>query len=143
MKLRRVISGGQTGADKQGLICAKEQGIETGGTAPKGWRTEVGADLTLKEFGLTESPSSGYPMRTAQNVKDSDATIWFGKVGSPGYYCTRNACRTYNKPLYENPGSLVSLALTYEVFNIAGNRESKNPGVIQLVKDAFDSLTRK
>jgi len=71
--LEMVISGGQTGADRGGLIAAKALGIPTGGTAPLGYKTEAGmkslqgretqaytsptpgSDLTLKrEFNLKE-----------------------------------------------------------------------------------------
>ena len=140
MKLKKVISGGQTGADRTGLECAKALGLETGGTAPNGYRTERGPDPSLRDFGLVESFSSGYPIRTAQNVKDAEATVWFGNTGSPGYWCTFNAAKRGSKPFIENPTSLVEIAETYEVINVAGNRASKNPSVIQLVKDAFATL---
>ena len=35
--LRKVISGGQTGADRAGLQAAKSSGIKTGGYMPKGF----------------------------------------------------------------------------------------------------------
>ena len=42
--ITKVISGGQTGVDTIGLQVAKELGIETGGTAPKGFLRETGID---------------------------------------------------------------------------------------------------
>ena len=42
MKIFKIISGGQTGADKGGLIAAKKANIKTGGIAPKGFMTEAG-----------------------------------------------------------------------------------------------------
>jgi Circularly permutated YpsA SLOG family len=39
MLLKKIISGGQTGADQAGLRTAKRLGIETGGWMPQGWRT--------------------------------------------------------------------------------------------------------
>lgn len=140
MKLRKVISGGQTGADRTGLECAKELGLETGGTAPKGYRTETGRDLSLKDFGLTESIDWTYPPRTRANVRDSEVTLWFGNIGSPGYYCTRKACMDYGKILLVNPSDLMPIALAYEVANVAGNRASTNPNVIALVRAAFATL---
>jgi hypothetical protein len=139
VKLRKIISGGQTGADRTGLECAKELGILTGGTAPKGYRTETGDDPTLKDFGVVESFSSSYPIRTAQNVRDSQVTLWFGNTGSPGYWCTKKACGTFNKPFLES-FNLKALSEQYEVINIAGNRASTNPKVIDLVKEAFQTL---
>jgi hypothetical protein len=54
--IEKLISGGQTGADRAGLEAAKALGIATGGTAPKGWRIEnpdgtSGSDPSLAEFG--------------------------------------------------------------------------------------------
>jgi hypothetical protein len=145
MKLRKVISGGQTGADKTGLICAKELGLETGGTAPKGYRTEKGADYSLRdEFGLVESNSSDYKPRTYQNAADGDVTVWFGKLGSPGYWCTKAGCNKAGKEFYENPTELQLeyLANSFEVWNVAGNRESKNPAVVGKVRKAFNAVKK-
>lgn len=142
MKLRKIISGGQTGADREGLFCASKLGIETGGTAPKGFCTEYGRDDGLPLYGLVESKSKGYPPRTRQNVKDADITVWFGNVGSPGFKCTDKACRDYSKPFSVNPDAdtFRSFADQFEVINIAGNRESTNPSVKNLVRAAFEGL---
>lgn len=139
-KLKRVRSGGQTGADKTGLVCAKKIGLETGGVAPKGYRTDEGPDLELRDlYGLTESHTSDYAPRTKQNVQDAEATLWFGKLGSPGYYCTKNAANNQKKNFYENPTELqlAYIVNTYEDINVAGNRRRLNPAVIGLVEDAF------
>ncbi|MFZ8324119.1 YpsA SLOG family protein, partial [Staphylococcus aureus] len=42
MKLKKVISGGQTGADQAGLRAGKAAGLETGGMVPKGCLTDDG-----------------------------------------------------------------------------------------------------
>ena len=71
--MERVISGGQTGVDQLGLIAAKAAGIPTGGTAPKGYLTEIGPDLRLKsEWGLVENAFSSYTVRTKANVQNSN-----------------------------------------------------------------------
>jgi hypothetical protein len=79
-----VISGAQVGADIAGLRAAKACGIPTGGWMPKGFRTLNGPldPAVVEEFGLSETESPGYPMRTEKNVVSSDATIrlahdWF------------------------------------------------------------------
>lgn len=142
MRLRKVISGGQTGADHAGLLNAKRLGLETGGTAPKDYRTEAGNNPGLRDLGLVESLSYDYKVRTVQNVKDAEATLWFGNVSSPGYWCTRNATIRYQKPFIENPDAerMRLIAQTYEVINVAGNRFSKNPDVLRRVNEAFDAL---
>ena len=142
MKLRKVISGGQTGADRTGLECARALGLETGGTAPKGYRTERGPDVSLKDFGLQESDFPSYPYRTRLNVLNSEATLWFGNEHSPGYWCTKKNADQYVRPFWINPtpAQMEAIAEEYEVVNVAGNRLSKNPGVVQLVKNAFVRL---
>jgi len=44
MILHKIISGGQTGADRAGLVVGKSLGLEIGGTAPKGWKTEESSE---------------------------------------------------------------------------------------------------
>jgi hypothetical protein len=142
VKLHTVISGGQTGADQAGLICAKALGLRTAGTAPKFYRTEKGAEKWLKDYGLKEHASYDFAPRTRQNVLDADVTLWFGNIGSPGYWCTCKATEQYTKPFEVNPTPkrMVELADKYEIFNIAGNRKSKNSGVIELVTIAFQAI---
>jgi len=82
---KKVISGGQTGADFAGLMAAKNCGIPTGGTAPKGYRIcnpdgSDGENPDLKQFGLIEHESLEYKPRAIKNVQDSDETIWFGCI---------------------------------------------------------------
>ena len=48
--LKKIISGGQTGADREALETARDLGIETGGFVPKGWLTEDGPDYSLHDF---------------------------------------------------------------------------------------------
>jgi hypothetical protein len=141
-KLVRVISGGQTGADKTALLCARAIGLETGGTAPKGWKIDGGTDPSLADYGLIESDSSDYAVRTRNNVEDADVTIWIGKVGSPGYWCTKNATQRYSKPFFVNPSDveLEYICNTYAVANFAGNRARINKDVVWMTEQAFKAI---
>lgn len=155
MKIR-IISGGQTGADKGGLLGAHDLGIETGGYAPLGWRTENGPDLSLKKFGLIEAGSSDYKSRTRMNARDSHLTLWFGAKNTPGFKCTRSACneagvifKIVDLLLLDRVGSIHrvrviirSLMKQYDdvVINVAGNRESKNPGIQRRVRRCIRSI---
>jgi len=57
--LKKIISGGQTGADRAGLDVAIKKGIPHGGWIPKGRKTEDG---TLPEqYKLQEMPTASYP----------------------------------------------------------------------------------
>ena len=87
----KIISGGQTGGDQGGLQAGKKLGIETGGTAPPGFITELtrkkGSQKKLLEsFGLKEGEpdTATYPKRTMKNVDDSDGTIAFRLTRSAG-----------------------------------------------------------
>ena len=148
MRPEKIISGGQTGADQAGLYAAKELGIPTGGTAPPGYMTDEGPNLKLlTEFGLLVGPPDYkiYPIRTRKNVRDSDGTVWFGEVNSPGGKLTLSTARDLGKPTLVNPTSqqLSHWVEQYhiKVLNVAGNRERKNPGitdrVIEILVDAF------
>ena len=134
--ITKIISGGQTGADQGGLEAGRRLGIFTGGTAPHGWLTERGPQRELLQgYGLVEGEydPQKYPLRTAKNVKDSDGTALFGSPGSPGSRLTINICKHLEKPYIINPtpaGLLKWIKLnSIEVLNVAGNRESRNPGI--------------
>lgn len=143
----KIISGGQTGADRAALEIAKELGLETGGTAPRGYRTESGPDPSLKDFGLVESPSDQYPPRTWQNVSDSEGTVWFGKPVDPrGLLCTLRCTKEIGKPFIMNPSPTIlkGFIKSFNIctLNVAGNRASVNPGVAQQVRDVLTEVFR-
>lgn len=131
--LRKIISGGQTGADQGGLRAADALGLETGGWAPPGYLTETGPDFILKHFGLKEHPFKGWAPRTEANVKGSDGTVIFGDASSPGSRLTARCCKTHGKPLFVWNQDSAFLAWLKEndivTLNVAGNRESKRPGI--------------
>lgn len=142
MILRKIISGGQTGADLAGLVAGKQLGLQTGGWIPRGFRTERGFEPELRgEYGLMETGSSSYPERTELNVMLADVTVWFGTTNSAGYRCTKRAADAHEKLMIQNPSSsqlreFVEL-LNVQVLNVAGNRESKNPGIGERTLDTL------
>lgn len=125
----KIISGGQTGIDRMGLEVAKELGLQTGGTVPKGYWTENGQDYSLKEFNVVEAESSSYNVRTCLNIRNSDATILFGNINSPGTKYTLRVLKEDDKPFIMNPtiDGLVEFIKenNFKILNIAGNRGSK------------------
>ena len=94
--IKKIISGGQTGADRAALDVAINLKIPHSGGIPKGRITEDG---TLPEiYYLQEMPTGSYPKRTEQNVIDSDGTVIFtrGKqIGETSY--TRKIIRKHKK----------------------------------------------
>ena len=71
--IKKIISGGQTGADRAALDVAIELGIPYGGWIPKGRITEKGS--LPQKYRLQEMPTDSYARRTEQNVIDSDGTL--------------------------------------------------------------------
>lgn len=135
--IKKIISGGQTGADMGGLLAAKELGLETGGTAPRNYNTEEGRNWKLKTiYGLIAKGT--YPARTYDNVSDSDATVIFGRITSQGSRLTLRYCNSLHKPFIHNPGVIAFYRFItdnkVEVLNVAGNRESHHPGIEEKVR---------
>ena len=146
--LTKIISGGQTGADRGGLEAGKALNLATGGTMPRYFRTELGQEPWMAEaYGMKDHPtSSEYPPRTEDNVKDSDGTIIFdmAKKFSPGSALTKKLCVAYRKPclvikrsdLLSGP-DIRSFVVQHDIsiLNVAGNRESSVPGICSKVKN--------
>lgn len=138
--IKRVITGGQTGADQGALRAAKAAGIPTGGFAPKGWLTEDGPAPWLADYGLVEYHEEGYPARTKANVEIADAMLWFGNPHSLGGQLTARLCVEANLDTFtaihtstpQEVAEWIMYGIPVEarpVLMVAGNRESKQPGI--------------
>lgn len=141
----KIVSGGQTGADRAALDAAMEHGLPHGGWCPAGRRAEDGAiDLAYE---LVETPSADYAQRTEWNVRDSDATLIL--TLSPrlagGTLLTRRFAEFYGKPCLQLDASAENPEDDLRVFfekhrsriatlNVAGSRESEEPGVYRFVR---------
>lgn len=135
---RQIISGGQTGVDRGALEAAIECGIGHGGCCPAGRLAEDG--VIPAKYRLRELDSPHYPVRTAQNVQDADATLilYRGRI-SGGTRLTRRICHDCDSPCLvvklDRPDKATEtirrwLAETRpEVLNVAGPRESNSPGL--------------
>jgi hypothetical protein len=138
--LKKIISGGQTGADVAGLDVAIKHGIPHGGAISKGRQTEDG---TLPEkYNLQEMPTKSYPKRTEKNVVDSDGTVIFshGKL-SGGSLLTKKKAIQHGKPVLhldmeeatvEEAADLLKDFIQkneIEILNVAGSRGSKDPEI--------------
>jgi hypothetical protein len=101
--VKKIISGGQTGADQGGLYAGKACGLETGGSIPKGFLTELGPMPELAEmFNLEENSSSQYPARTLLNAFNSDGTIRIATdFSTAGEKCTLRAIKSLHKPYFD------------------------------------------
>ena len=132
VRVKKIISGGQIGADQVGLEVGRKLGLKTGGTAPPGFQTSIGSQKTkLKEFGLVEGEkdSNIYPKRTRKNIENSDGTVVFSdNLESRGTSLTIGHAKAKKKPLIVNPtADELSTWLSendIEVLNVAGNQRA-------------------
>jgi Circularly permutated YpsA SLOG family len=147
--LERIVSGGQTGADQAGWRAARAVGLATGGWMPGGFLTEAGPQPDFAEvFGAVEMPEGGYAERTRANARDSDATVWFGDPDSPGGRTTLRACADLGRRVYlvidglTGPSEVAAwiVAEGVRVLNVAGNRESTEPGIGERVERFLAAL---
>jgi len=142
MTIQKIISGGQTGVDIAALRAAKAVGTPTGGCCPKGWLTELGPQpALLQSFGLFEHSSSEYPPRTRANVEAADCTLILADQIEGGSQLTAELCVRLKKPFLpvsrdrmsaaDEAGMVANwlAAVPHEIVNVAGNRESKSPGI--------------
>lgn len=99
MKRLRIVSGGQTGADRAALDAALELGLETGGWVPRGRLAEDGV-ISAHYPNLVEAASARPAVRTELNVRDSDATVILSH-GAPagGTALTERLARRYGRLL--------------------------------------------
>jgi hypothetical protein len=136
-RLSRVVSGGQTGVDRAALDAARAAGLAIGGWCPRGRRAEDGR--IPPEYPLEETPSPRYPERTGWNVRDSGATLVLAR-GAPrgGSALTVRLAEAAGRPLLvvdlavaPDPAAVVGWLAAHlvEVLNVAGPRESENPGI--------------
>lgn len=137
-KIRKIISGGQTGADRAAFDFALEHGIDTGGYVPKGRLAEDGR-ISDKYPNLTETESIDPRERTEMNVIHSDATLILshGEL-SGGSKLAEEVAQRFNKPFFHidinkrSAESAADLTLKWldtiecEELNIAGPRASED-----------------
>lgn len=154
--IRKIISGGQTGADRAALDFALKHKLPHGGWVPKGRRAEDGP--IPETYSLQEMPTADYAGRTERNVIDSDATLIISH-GPPtgGSAHTRKMAMAHGKPwfhadLNKMPTFQASMLINewvsangIETLNVAGPRASEDPliyGLVTVVLDLAFTLAR-
>lgn len=141
MLVTRMVSGGQTGADRAALDVAISLGLPYGGWYPAGgWAEDLPTPpgLLARYPALREAPAGPRSTRTRWNVRDSDATLVLvlrSAARSHGTRLTVDVAAALGRPV------LVAVATDVEavrawldplgacVLNVAGPRESEDPGL--------------
>ena len=150
MSTIKIYSGGQSGVDRAALDAAILLNINHGGWCPKGRQAEDGR--IDSSYLLTETDSSDYRVRTQLNVRDSDATlILFTGILEGGTKYTYEYASKIEKPVLlfninikpdlKNITDWI-LENKISVLNIAGPRESKNPGIYIKAKNIISELIK-
>jgi hypothetical protein len=143
----KIVSGGQTGADRAALDAAIELGIETGGWIPKGRLAEDGR-IPHRYKSLVECDSADHAIRTELNVRDSDATLIVSRGPlTGGSLLTFEIAGRYGRPvLHVDPGSKSTdeavdavagwlAGFECRVLNVAGPRASGDPDIYRLARE--------
>jgi hypothetical protein len=149
--IEKLVSGGQTGADRAGLDVAIRWNFPYGGWCPKGRRAEDGP--IGGQYLLTETPSSSYLQRTEWNVRDSDATVIFtissqlsGGSKRTAEFAAKHRKRWIHLPQrassYEDPALILQRFVDeheIRILNVAGTRGSKEPGVWRFAAETLEA----
>lgn len=135
--ISKIVSGGQTGADRAALDVTLKYGFPHGGWCPKGRMAEDGPIRSA--YVLAESKSKNYLQRTEWNARDTDGTVVFTMKSAVtgGSKRTIDFAKKHTKPwlhLYpEMDEDPVEALLRFverhriQTLNVAGSRGSKEP----------------
>ncbi|WP_084676933.1 putative molybdenum carrier protein [Massilia niastensis] len=145
--IRKIVSGGQTGADLAAWDVAREFAIPFGGYVPAG-RTNENGRIPSEYESLQETASSETVERTKRNVEVSDATLIICRnepVG--GTLTTLEHCKNTRKPAFvadlargitDDWVRCIGLWLDEmkpNILNVAGPRHSEDPEIYSLTRE--------
>jgi len=146
--ITKIISGGQTGADRAALDVAIKYGIPHGGWIQKGRKTQSG--VLQPKYQLKEMSTASFKDRIEQNVIDSHGSVIIshGTLTGGADYCFKMA-QKYDRPCFHidlntlSQFTAASRLNTWikengiEVLNVNGSRSSEDPNIY---KDTMDIL---
>jgi hypothetical protein len=149
--LERIVSGGQTGADRAAWDFALAHGLRIGGWVPKGRWAEDGPIPALYPD-LVETDAFDPAARTALNVRDSDATLILshGPLSGGSRLAQEEAIRT-GKPILhldlEERGRVAAAALLRHwlaeirptTLNVAGPRAREDPRIAAATREVLEA----
>lgn len=149
--IEKIVSGGQTGADRAALDVAIRLGIPHGGWVPKGRKTEDGR--LPQKYDLKEAPSLSYAQRTEMNVIDSDGTliVTHGRLRGEAAL-TQKLAKKHNRPCFHmnlkktmehKTSEIVRFwidARNIKILNVAGSRASTDPKIYKAVRRLLQSV---
>jgi hypothetical protein len=152
--IEKIVSGGQTGADRAALDVAIELGIPHGGWIPKGRKTEDGR--LPEEYRLLETTSIDYTQRTELNVLDSDGTLIISNGNlTGGSALTQELARKHRQPCLHvdlddmSDSKAVEIITSWidvreiKTLNVAGSRGSKDPKIYEATRKVLKAVIER
>lgn len=160
LKLKLIITGGQTGVDTAAVKAAEEFGVPYSGWVPKDYKNESGTIAPDFQLGFLASSDPSYESRTERNVLISDATlVLFCETKDEGTDKVHGYATPYGKKYKEldlnkfqtagnqyNISGIVAevskwlIEKNIEILHIAGPRESNSSGIEQKTVEIFRML---
>lgn len=152
--ISKIVSGGQTGADRAALDFAIQHSIPYSGWVPKGRKAEDGA--VPESYRLQEMPTSDYSQRTEKNVLDSNGTLIISHgMLTGGSAMTEFYAERHHKPClhidldrasFEEAAARIRAWIedfSIQVLNVAGPRAGKDPEIYPSTFKLLEALFKK
>jgi hypothetical protein len=148
--IKKIISGGQVGADQAALDVAIRYGIPHGGWIQKGRKTQNGI-LPLK-YRLKEMSTASFKDRIEQNVIDSHGSVivTHGALTGGADYCRKMAQKHGRPCLHIDLNTISEFTAAarlnawikennIEILNVNGSRSSEDSSIYKDTMDIIES----
>jgi len=149
--LKKIISGGQVGADQAAFDAAIKYNFPHGGWIQKGRKTEDG--ILPYGYKLKELKSGAHPNYTERNVINSDGTLIISHgTLKGGSVLPRKLAKEHNRPCFHidlnetlafiSASKINSWIIEHkiEILNVVGSRASKDPKIYQDTKYIIEGV---
>lgn len=163
-KVVKVLSGGQSGADRGAMDAAQACGVPVGGWCPAGgWAEDLPEPPGVQALypQMTETPSGDVAQRTEWNIRDSSCCIVLNTIGRGtsrgtdfGYECYEKYGIPHFEIAVDGPTSVdeqIERAVEWLdeldddaiVVGIGGPRASEYPGIYDIAYHMTETILSK
>jgi len=148
--IKKIISGGQIGADQGALDVAIKYSIPHGGWIQKGRKTQSG--MIPRKYHLDEMSTASFKDRIEKNVIDSNGSviITYGTITGGADYC-RKMAQKHGRPCLHIDLNTISeftaairlhawiIENDIEVLNVNGSRASEDSSIYKDIMEVIES----
>lgn len=151
MMITKIVSGGQTGADRAALDFAIDNDIPHGGWVPRGRLAEDG--MIPDRYHVSETSAPAYAERTEKNVVDADGTLILshGPLAGGSELTFKLAARHGRPCLHMDLNTVDEFNAAFEIMhwirrhgigilNVAGSRASKDPDIYHATFNILETV---